>query len=73
MYNRIVNQVEFFKGFWVVKMNLKGKVLLVIDEDFVIYENKLEVLEIELERRRDIGRRFEVILNKQKELMMEDE
>lgn len=49
MYNRIVNQVEFFKGFWVVKMNLKGKVLLVIDEDFVSYENKLEVLEIELE------------------------
>lgn len=45
-------------------MNLKGKVLLVIDEDFVSYENKLEVLEIELERRRDIGRRFEVILNK---------
>lgn len=45
-------------------MNLKGKVLLVIDEDFVSYENKLEVLEIELEWRRDIGRRFEVILNK---------
>lgn len=73
MYNRIANQAESLKGLWAAKMNLKGKASLATDEDLVSYENKLEALEIELERRRDIGRRFEAILNKQKELMMEDE
>ena len=73
MYNRIANQTESLKGLWAAKMNLKGKASMATDEDLVSYENKLEALEIELERRRDIGRRFEAILNKQKELMMDDE
>lgn len=73
MYNRIANQAESLKGLWAAKMNLKGKASMATDEDLVSYDNKLEALEIELERRRDIGRRFEAILNKQKELMMEDE
>lgn len=73
MYNRIANQTESLKGLWAAKMNLKGKASMATDEDLVNYENKLEALEIELERRRDVGRRFEAILNKQKELMMEDE
>lgn len=73
MYNRIANQTESLKGLWAAKMNLKGKASMATDEDLVSYENKLEALEIELERRRDIGRRFEAILNKQKELMLDDE
>jgi hypothetical protein len=73
MYNRIANQTESLKGLWAAKMNLKGKASMATDEDLVSYENKLEALEIELERRRDVGRRFEAILNKQKELMVEDE
>ncbi|XP_062603182.1 uncharacterized protein LOC134264959 [Saccostrea cucullata] len=73
MYNRIANQTESLKGLWAAKMNLKGKASMATDEDLVCYENKLEALEIELERRRDIGRRFEAILNKERELMMEDE
>ena len=73
MYNRIANQNESLRGLWAAKMNLKGKAAMATNEDLVGYESKLEALEIELERRRDVGRRFEAILQKQKELMADDE
>jgi hypothetical protein len=73
MYSRISNQTESLKGLWAAKMNLKGKAALATDEDLASYERKLEALEIELERRRDVGRRFEAVLDRQVKLMEEDE
>lgn len=59
-------------GLWAAKMNLNGTSALATDEDLAHYERKLESLEIELERRKDLGRQFEAILNRQERLMQED-
>lgn len=73
MYNRIANQNESLKGLWAAKMNLKGKAALATDEDLAEYDRKLSALEFELERRKDVGRRFEAVLRRQQELMEDDE
>lgn len=73
MYQRIANQSDSLKGLWAAKMNLKGKVALATDEDLRNYEMKAEALEIELERRKEIGKRFEVILDRQREILEDDE
>jgi hypothetical protein len=46
---------------------------LATDDDLAVYDWKLKALENELERRKDVGRQFEEILIRQKELMIDDE
>ena len=43
------------------------------DDDLMSYDRKLDYLERELERRKEIGRRFESVLNRQLELADNDE
>jgi hypothetical protein len=69
MYQRVANQNESLKGLWAAKMNLKGQAILATDDDLAVYDWKLKALENELERRKDVGRQFEEILIRQKELM----
>jgi len=73
MYGRIANQNESLKGLWAAKMNLKGKAALATDEDLATYDRSFHMLEIELERRKKVGRSFEAILMNQRRLMEEDE
>jgi len=73
MYQRVANQNESLKGLWAAKMNLKGQAILATDDDLAVYDWKLKALENELERRKDVGRQFEEILIRQKELMIDDE
>lgn len=73
MYQRVANQNESLKGLWAAKMNLKGPGVLATDGDIEVYDEKLRALENELERRKDVGRQFEEILIRQKELMTDDE
>ena len=73
MYQRIANQTESLKGLWAAKMNLQGKSALATDEDVAVYERKLDKLENELERRKDVGRQFVAILERQEQLMDDDE
>lgn len=72
-YQRMANQSESLKGLWAAKMNLSGKCSLATQEDLASYETKLEDLEIELERRKEVGRRFAAILEQQTTLMTDDE
>jgi hypothetical protein len=73
LYQKINNQTESLKGLWAAKLNLKGRSCLATPEDLAAYEGKLEELEIELARRRDLGERFETMLSRQQELMDDDE
>lgn len=72
LYQKVNNQTESLKGLWAAKLNLKGRSSLATQEDIAAYESKLEELEIELERRRELGTRFQVILEHQIEVFEED-
>ena len=60
-------------GLWAAKMNLKGTSGLATDDDLVEYETRLEALDQELERRKDLGRQFQAVLNRQAVLLEDDE
>ena len=60
-------------GLWAAKMNLSGTSALATDQDLAHYERKLEALDIELERRKDIGRQFETVLDRQEQLLTTDD
>lgn len=73
MYQRVANQTESLKGLWAAKMNLKGKAGMATPEDMSAYELRLEALEGELQRRKELGGRFESTLGRLKGLMTVDE
>lgn len=54
---QVANQNMSLKGLWAAKLNLEGRVDLATPQDLVAYETKLEELEIELERRKEVGHR----------------
>ncbi|CAH1789583.1 unnamed protein product [Owenia fusiformis] len=73
MYQKVNHQTESLKGLWAAKLNLKGRASMATQEDIAKYEVKLEELEIELERRKELGTRFEAILQRQQNLIEDDE
>ncbi|RUS80257.1 hypothetical protein EGW08_011986, partial [Elysia chlorotica] len=73
MYQRLADQSESLKGLWAAKMNLKGTSGLATDADLVDYERRLEALDQELERRKDLGRQFQAVLARQADLQEQDE
>ena len=73
MYQNISNQTDSLKGLWAAKLNLKGTALLATDSDLQSYDWKLDYLERELARRKEVGRQFETVLNRQLSLAEDDE
>lgn len=54
-------------------MNLQGRASLATNEDLAAYDIKLGELEAELQRRMVIGENFENVLNRQRQLIDDDE
>lgn len=74
MYQKISNDNDSLRGLWAAKFNLKGgKTGLATEEDMAAYESKLHSLEEELERRKEIGRKYEMVLHRIRELMEAEE
>ena len=73
MYQRVANQTESLKGLWAAKLNLKGRAGMATPEDMAGYELRLGALEEELQRRKQLGGRFESTLGRLKDLMLTDE
>ena len=73
LYQRISVENESLKGLWVAKLNLSGKSGLATADDLAVYDAKLRELEDELERRKDLGTQFEVVLQRTRGLMNADE
>ena len=73
MFQNVVGQTDSLKGMWTAKMNMKGAPLLATETDLAEYDRKLHFLEEELERRREVGHRFEAILKRQEDLAEDDE
>jgi len=49
-----------FSDLWAAKLNLRGRASLATREELDEYERKREELEIELERRKELGEKFAV-------------
>lgn len=69
MYQKVTNQNDSLRGLWAAKFNLQGrKAGLATETDVAAYDTKLHALEEELERRKEIGRKFEIVLQKIREM-----
>ena len=73
MYQKINTQAESLQGLWRAKLNLRGRKANLTKEDIAAYENRLKELNLELERRKRVGSRFEAVLLKIKDIMDQDE
>ena len=73
MYQKVANQTESLKGLWAAKLNLKGRAGMATPEDMAAYELRLSALEAELQRRKQLGGKFESTLGRMKDLMFVDE
>ncbi len=73
LYQKIANQTESLKGLWSAKLNLQGHVGMVTEDELMAYDVKLEALEAELLRRKALGGRYQQVLLRMKDLMMQDE
>lgn len=74
MYQKVNNQVDSLKGLWLAKFNLDPvKAGLATPEDVAAYELKLHELERELERRKELGSKYEIVLERLRELQETDE
>lgn len=73
LYQKLANHAQSLKGLWVAKLNLKGRFALATEEDIAKYERTKEQLELELARRKELGLRFEAVLQRQLGIMEEDE
>ena len=51
---------EFFSDLWAAKLNLKGRSSLATQEELAEYERRKEELDIEVERRKELGEKFTV-------------
>lgn len=54
---QVANENTSLKGLWAAKLNLESRASLATPEDLQAYDSKLEELEIELERRKQVGLR----------------
>lgn len=68
MYTKVSNQTESLKGLWAAKLNLSGKSGAAKQEDFEAFDAMSDGLEAELERRKELGRHFEAVLIRIREL-----
>ena len=73
LYQKVANQNESLKGLWAAKLNLSGNGSRVTQEDMNEYEKRNAQLEDELERRKDLGRKFEKVLIRMREIVESDE
>ena len=73
MYQKVANQTESLKGLWAAKLNLKGRTGMATEEDMAAYELRQGALETELQRRKQLGGRFESTLARLRGLMTVDE
>ena len=73
LYNTVANQNESLKGLWAAKLNLSGTGGKVTKNDMRDHEERSQRLENELERRRQLGRIFEKVLIRCREISDADE
>lgn len=73
LYNKVANQNESLKGLWAAKLNLSGKGGVVTKDDVREHDERSQRLENELERRRELGRIFEKVLIRIREISDADE
>ena len=73
LYNKVANQNESLRGLWAAKLNLSGKGGKVSKDDMRDHEDRSRRLENELERRRELGRIFEKVLIRCREISDADE
>lgn len=73
MFQDVAGQTDSLKGMWTAKMNMKGVPVLETEIDMADYDRKLHFLEQELQRRKEVGYKYEAILKRQEHLAEEDE
>ena len=73
LYQKVASQSESLKGLLAAKLNLSGKGGMATEDDIAAYEVKLDALERELERRMELGGRFEHVLARMRTIQEEDE
>ena len=73
LYNKVANQNESLKGLWAAKLNLSGKGGTVTKEDMKDHDQRMARLENELARRQELGRVFEKVLIRMREISDADE
>ena len=73
LYQKIANQTASLKGLWASKLNLSGRAGMATEADLMSYDRKLHELEAELERRKELGRRFQTVLQRVMEIEGADE
>ena len=73
LYRKVNHQTESLKGLWAIKMNLNGKAGLATRSDVTRYEEKLRLLEEELQRRKELGHKYQGVMQRMKQLADNDE
>lgn len=73
LYQHVTSQADSLKGFWIAKLNLKGKSDIASPEELQAYEAANEALKAELERRKLFGRAYADILASQEQLVLKRE
>ena len=73
LYQKISNDNESLKGLWAAKLNLKGKGGTVSKEDMEKFDSQYKQLQSELERRKDLGKKFDTVLLHMKRISDADE
>ena len=56
----LIDGVLWFLDLWAAKLNLKGRSSLASQEELAEYERRKEQMDIELERRKELGEKFSV-------------
>ena len=73
LYQKISSQSESLKGLWVAKLNLNGRAGAATQDDLDAYDAKRHDLDLELERRKDLGSTFGAVLLRMKQLTDDEE
>ena len=73
LYRKVANENDSLRGLWAAKLNLSGKGGRVTREDMRDHEERRARLESEIERRRELGRVFEKVLIRIREVQDADE
>ena len=73
LYTKISNDNESLKGLWAAKLNLKGKGGSVSKEDVAKFDARYKELQSEVERRKDLGKKFDKVLLSIKQISDADE
>ena len=73
MYQKVSNQTDSLKGLWAAKLNLSGNGGRATPDDMAKYDQKLRDLEAELQRRKELGHKYHIVMARVKELADNDE